>query len=176
MSVDKNVAVRWTLVALGLLVAFSCRAQLDIQPLTKVGAFIYPGSYWVQIGFEREKVFTKKPRFTHGLRVDYESLNHNLIPGYQLKVYPFYNKSRVPYKGFFLGADACFFLKTNAEGLVGPGSGFLLGYQWRIGSRSALSFETNSIFMHNYGEGRVDGIYFWGLTFLKFGYQIGKSQ
>src|SRR5690348_17674396 len=52
---------------------------------------------------EHEWAFKKAPGFTHGLRLDFIAIQNNLVPGYQFKFYPGYSKSKVAYKGFFVG-------------------------------------------------------------------------
>jgi hypothetical protein len=171
-----RATICYALVVVGALMAGVSYAQVDTHPLTKAGGMVYFWADNYSLSLEREKAFAKAPAFTHGLRLDYDGINHNLVPGYQFKVYPFHNISKIPYRGFFAGAAPCFFVKLNYEGSIGPGLGTLLGYQWRIGSKSTLSVETDWVYMNNLEESVAPvGWNFYFLGFVKFGYQFGKK-
>jgi hypothetical protein len=169
----------------------NCSAQDDPGPVMKIGGMYngrHPTAY--SLCFERERVFSRYPSFTRGIRLDYDRTEPSsqpyspgamsLVIGYQFKYYPLTPLRKKVSRGFFLGASPCYFIKVRDQYPYGPGVGFLLGWQIWIKNQVTLSLEWNILGWQNFNQNISSGVsnewYFDVFVFAKAGYRFAKNN
>jgi hypothetical protein len=186
---NNSVDMDWKLFfyLLSILLPVGATAQDSPERLVKVGGFIYvdKGEYnGFSVHMELERAFKRRQYLTSGPRLDYVkipdfgTIGENLFIGYHIKVYPFYFKHHVPFKGLFVGLEPLMLININEVdrngndlGRYGPGLGSLLGYQFTLRDKVSIGFEgcmnyvqnlndnTNRFQGYNHESGRY--IYFY---------------
>ena len=163
--------------------------QVSINPLIKVGGFIYafPEYSEFSLHFEAERAFRKRQYFTSGLRLDYinpKNADKNFFIGYNLKLYPFYFKYKIPYRGFYIGVEPMYLVKSaeNPKYRYGPGLGVLFGFQYLIKDRISLGLEADVMYVQNLnrnstkyrGYSHPSERYFYLFSCVKVGIKLRK--
>jgi len=175
-------------------VFLNAHAQSFPRPLLKAGGFIYftDSEYsGFSLHLEYEKAIRNNAFLTSGPRIDYTytkflqryrysgDVGPKLYVGYELKFYPMYWKSIIPYRGIFIGIEPLFLMQGENEFYrYGPGLAALAGYQHLIKGRFSLSVEGSVIYFQNLNERRrpdnPDDRYFNLYACIKFGITLGK--
>lgn len=178
-----------------LLAWLNVHGQSDLRPLLKAGGFVYftDSEYsGFSLHLEYEKAIRNKEFLTSGPRIDYTytkflqgyrysgDVGPKLYVGYELKFYPMYWKSNIPYRGIFIGIEPLFLMQGENEFYrYGPGVAALAGYQHMFKKRFSLSFEGSMIYFQNLNERRrpdnPDDRYFNLFACIKFGIKLGKA-
>ena len=163
--------------------------QVSVNPLIKVGGFIYafPEYSEFSLHFEIERAFRKRQYFTSGLRLDYinpKNADKNFFIGYDLKLYPFYFKYKTSYRGFYIGVEPMYLVKSaeTPKYRYGPGLGVLFGFQYLIKDRISLGLEADVMYVQNLnrnstkyrGYSHPSERYFYLFSCVKVGIKLRK--
>lgn len=165
---DNDMYWKFFFYFLSILLPAGAMAQDSPERLIKAGGFIYvnKGEYsGFSVHMELERAFQRRQFLTSGPRLDYVkipdfgTIGENVYIGYHIKMYPFYFKHHVPFKGLFVGLEPLILINRNAVdrqgidwGRYGPGIGSLVGYQHIVKNKISVGLEGSMNYIQNLND------------------------